>query len=69
MKYIVEMGSGVMMYIPSFIMIGGKWIGEESDTQTAWCLHKTTFIFLNKESRLINRKEDNGRWAQEKVNR
>jgi hypothetical protein len=37
MKYPVEMGSGVMIYIPSFIKIGSgvqKLIGE--DRQTAW---------------------------------
>jgi hypothetical protein len=41
MKYAVEMGSGAMIYIPSFIKIGSaiqKLIGEElhrhRDTQT-----------------------------------
>jgi hypothetical protein len=37
MKYIIEMGSGIMICIPSFIQIGSaiqKSIG--SDTQTAW---------------------------------
>jgi hypothetical protein len=36
MRYGVEMGSGAMIYIPSFIKIGSgiqKLIG---DTQTAW---------------------------------
>jgi hypothetical protein len=39
MKYAIEMGSGVMMYIPSFIMIGSpiqKFMGGDSETQTAW---------------------------------
>jgi hypothetical protein len=40
MKYAVEMGSGIMVYIPSFIKIGSgiqKLIGGGfSDTQTAW---------------------------------
>jgi hypothetical protein len=37
MKYAVEMGSGVMIYIPSFIKIGlgiQKLIGGYTDTQT-----------------------------------
>jgi hypothetical protein len=37
MKYAVEMGSGAITYIPSFIKIGSviqKLIG--GDTQTAW---------------------------------
>jgi hypothetical protein len=52
MKYAVEMGSCVMMYIPSFIKTGSsiqKLIGGNSQTQThtqrAWRLHKPTFIF------------------------
>jgi hypothetical protein len=40
MKYAVEMASGAMMYIPSFIKIGSaiqKLIGGiYIDTQTAW---------------------------------
>jgi hypothetical protein len=38
MKYAVEMGSGAMMYIPSFIKIGSgiqKFLGGR-DSQTAW---------------------------------
>jgi hypothetical protein len=55
MKYAVEMGSGAMLHIPSFVKIGSgiqKLIGL--DTQTAWKSHKLTFIFFfkNKESRL-----------------
>jgi hypothetical protein len=37
MKYAVEMGSGAMIYIPSFIKIGSaiqNLMGR--DTQTAW---------------------------------
>jgi hypothetical protein len=37
MKYAVEMGSGVMIYIPSFIKINSgiqKLIGGYTDTQT-----------------------------------
>jgi hypothetical protein len=43
MKYTVEMGSGAMMYIPSFVKIGSgiqKLIG--GDTQTVWGSHKLT---------------------------
>jgi hypothetical protein len=39
MKYAIEMGSGVMIYIPSFIKIGSgiqKLIGGYTDTQTDW---------------------------------
>jgi hypothetical protein len=39
MKYAVEMGSGVMICILSFIEIGygiQKLIGGFTDTQTAW---------------------------------
>jgi hypothetical protein len=39
MKYAFEMGSGAMIYIPSFIKIGSgiqKLIGGYTDTQTAW---------------------------------
>jgi hypothetical protein len=42
MKYAVEMGSGAMIYIPSFVMIGSgiqKLIGGYTDTQTAWRSH------------------------------
>jgi hypothetical protein len=48
MKYSVEMGSCVMIYIPSFIKIGSgiqKVMGGYLDTQTAWRLHKPSFIF------------------------
>jgi hypothetical protein len=39
MKYAVEMGSGAMISIPSFIKIGSdiqKLIDGYTDTQTAW---------------------------------
>jgi hypothetical protein len=39
MRYVVEMGSGIMIYIPSLIKTGSdiqKLIGERGDTQTAW---------------------------------
>jgi hypothetical protein len=43
MKYTVLMGSGAMIYIPSFIKIGSgiqKLIGGRGDSQAAWRLHK-----------------------------
>jgi hypothetical protein len=53
MKYAVEMGSGAIIYIPSFIKISSiirRLIGEEihrrRDTQKAWWSHKPTFISL-----------------------
>jgi hypothetical protein len=39
MQYAVEMGSGAMIYIPSFIQIGSgiqKMMEGYTDTQTAW---------------------------------
>jgi hypothetical protein len=38
MKYATEMGSGAMMYIPSFIKIGSviQKLMDVGDTQTAW---------------------------------
>jgi hypothetical protein len=39
MKYAVEMGSGAMMYIPSFINAGSaiqKLIGEDTHRHIAW---------------------------------
>jgi hypothetical protein len=48
MKYAVEMGSGAMIYIPSFINISsgikeliGVGVGF-TDTQAAWRSHKPT---------------------------
>jgi hypothetical protein len=46
MKYAVEMGSGAMIYIPSFIKTGSAiQLLIREVTQTAWRLHKPTFIF------------------------
>jgi hypothetical protein len=44
MKYAVQMGSGVMIYIPSFIKIGSgiQKLMERGDTQTGWISHKPT---------------------------
>jgi hypothetical protein len=62
MKYAVEMGSGGMIYIPSFIKTGSRihklirGIHRHTDTQTAWRWHKPTFFlffFQNMETRLI----------------
>jgi hypothetical protein len=39
MKYVPEMGSGAMLYIPSFKEIGSatqKLIKEDAQTWTAW---------------------------------
>jgi hypothetical protein len=39
MKYAVEVGSGAMIYIPSFVRTGlgiQKLIGGDTDTQAAW---------------------------------
>jgi hypothetical protein len=54
MKYAVEMGSGAMTYIPSFIKIGSgiQMLEGYTDTQSAWISHKPTFIFLSKTNRL-----------------
>jgi hypothetical protein len=57
MKYAVEMGTGVMIYIPSFTKIGSAiqklMGGGHSQTQTAWRWRKPTLIFQNNECRLI----------------
>jgi hypothetical protein len=48
MKYALEMGSGAMIYIPSFIKIGSavqKLLGRDSQRQAAWRSHKPTFSF------------------------
>jgi hypothetical protein len=39
MEYAVEMGSGVMIYMPSFIKIGSgilKFLGGYRNTPTVW---------------------------------
>jgi hypothetical protein len=46
MKYAAQMGSGAMIYIPSFIKTGSGW--GRGVIQTAWQSHK---LFFN--SRLI----------------
>jgi hypothetical protein len=49
MKYAFEMGSGGMTYTPSLVKIVSgiqKWMGRYIDRQTAWRLHKPTFIFF-----------------------
>jgi hypothetical protein len=43
MKYAVQMDSGAMVYIPSFIKIGsGIQKLTRGETQTAWRSHKPT---------------------------
>jgi hypothetical protein len=52
--YAIEMGSGAMIYIPSFIKIGSsiqKLIGG-IHRHAAWRSRKLTHFFQNKESRL-----------------
>jgi hypothetical protein len=58
MKYAVVMGSGSMMYISKFhkdccrhSKVSKR---EDSQTQTAWRLHKPTCIFQNEGSMLKN---------------
>jgi hypothetical protein len=51
MKHAVEMGSGAMTYIQSFIKMGSGIqklirVGGYTDTQTGWKSHKPTFILL-----------------------
>jgi hypothetical protein len=56
MKYAVEIGSGAMIYIPSFIKIGPgvrKLIGRDTQTRTQDGDFKSLLLFFqNKESRL-----------------
>jgi hypothetical protein len=54
-NYALEMGSGTIIHIPSFLKIESaiqKLMGGYIDIQTARRSHKHTFIFQNKESRL-----------------
>jgi hypothetical protein len=49
------MGSGAVIYLPSFIKIGSgiqKLIGGGIHTRTATRSHKHTLFFQNKESRI-----------------
>jgi hypothetical protein len=53
MKYAIEMGSGAVIYIPTFIRTGSgirKLIRvcgfTNTEKQTAWRSHKLTFNFL-----------------------
>jgi hypothetical protein len=62
MKYAAEMGSGAMVYMPSFIMIDSaiqKLIGGGgyTDSQLGDCISLIlffVFFFQNKENRLVN---------------
>jgi hypothetical protein len=48
MKYVVEMGSGAMIYIPCFIKIDlgiQTLIGRDTHTQRARLSHKPIFMF------------------------
>jgi hypothetical protein len=59
MKYAVELGSGAMMYIPSFIKIGSgirKLMGKgdsQTDGEHGDRISLLSFFFQNKNSRLI----------------
>jgi hypothetical protein len=52
MKYVDEMSSGAMLYLPSFVNIClriQKLIGRihrHTDIQVSWRSHKPTFIFF-----------------------
>jgi hypothetical protein len=56
MKYAVQMGSGAMTYIPSFIKTGSgiqKFIeGIHRYTDSMMIAYDYIYLFLNKESRL-----------------
>jgi hypothetical protein len=54
MKYAVEMGSGVMIHIPSFIKIGLpiQLLMRGTHTQSARRPRRPTFIFQDNECRL-----------------
>jgi hypothetical protein len=55
MKYTVEMGSGTMIYIPSFIKIGSgiqKLTGGIHRHTDSMVISQAYFYFLNKESGL-----------------
>jgi hypothetical protein len=55
MKYAVEMGSGAMIHVPSFINIGSgiqTLIGGNSHTYSMVIAGKYFLFFLTKESRL-----------------
>jgi hypothetical protein len=58
MKYAVEMSSGAMVYVPSFIKIGSgiqKFVRRDSlvHRQHGDLISLLLFLFQNKESRLI----------------
>jgi hypothetical protein len=51
MRHALEMGSGAMIYIPSFIKIGSaiqKFMGGYTGILTARRSHKPTFLILKK---------------------
>jgi hypothetical protein len=55
MKHTVEMGSGAMIYVPSFIKIGSgipKLIGDTQTHRQQGDLIRVLLFFQNKESRL-----------------
>jgi hypothetical protein len=50
MNCAIEMGSGAMIYTPSFIKVGSEVVrkGRHTDTQTARRSRNPTFIFSRK---------------------
>jgi hypothetical protein len=59
MKYAVQMGSGAMIYIPSFINIGSgiqKLIGWGIHRQTGWRSYKPASMF-SKQGKEANTKQ------------
>jgi hypothetical protein len=54
MKYAIQVVSGAMTYISTFIKIDFSIQKLMGGTETAWRFHKPTYIFFqNKESRLM----------------
>jgi hypothetical protein len=61
MKYAVELGSGVMTYMPSFIKTGSgiqKLMGGHTDTQKAWRFFRneesTLKVMIKKQENVLN---------------
>jgi hypothetical protein len=56
MKYAVEMGSGAMIYIPSFIKIGGRGFTDKQAHRQHGDRINLLLFLQNKESRLKHKK-------------
>jgi hypothetical protein len=58
MQYAVEMGSGFMIYIPSFIQIGSGIQGRDTQTKREQGDNISVLVFFqNKKSRLMRKQE------------